>query len=209
MWDVIANDVISFVQDFFSIGSLPPRVNTTWITLIPKRSGAMEIGDFRPISMVDCLYKIISKVLTNRLKVVMPILVGETQTAFIAGRQIVDSALIANEVITWLRKTKKSGVLLKVDFQKAYDMVEWHFLDYVLQQMSFGSIWRAWINSCLATASILVLVNGTPTSPFPMQRGLRQGDPLSPFIFVLVVEVLSRLLHTASSGGFFRGLKVG
>jgi len=209
MWDVIGNDVISFVQDFFSIGSLPPRVNTTWITLIPKRSGAMEIGDFRPISMVDCLYKIISKVLTNRLKVVMPILVGETQTAFIAGRQIVDSALIANEVITWLRKIKKSGVLLKVDFQKAYDMVEWHFLDYVLQQMGLSSIWRAWINSCLATASILVLVNGTPTSPFPMQRGLRQGDPLSPFIFVLVVEVLSRLLHTASSGGFFRGLKVG
>jgi len=116
MWDVIGNDVISFVQDFFSTGSLPPRVNTTWITLIPKKSGAMEIGDFRSISMVGCLYKIISKVLTNRLKEVMPILVGENQTAFIAGRQIIDSALIANEVITWLSKTKKLGALLKVDF---------------------------------------------------------------------------------------------
>ena len=87
-------------------------------------------------------------------------------------------------------------------------MVEWHFLDSVLQQMGFGSIWRGWINSCLATTSVSVLVNGTPTSPFPMKRGLGQGDPLSPFLFVLVVEVLSRLLHTASSGGLFRGLKV-
>lgn len=127
MWDIIGKDVISFVHNFFSTGFLPPRVNTTWITLVPKKTDAKELGDFRPISMVGCLYKIISKILSRRLKEVMPFLVGHNQTGFIAGRQILDGALTANAIITWLTKSKKPGVLLKLDFQKAYDTVDWVF----------------------------------------------------------------------------------
>jgi len=139
----------------------------------------------------------------------MPVLVGENQIAFIAGRQILNGALIVNAVITWLRRTKKPGALLKIDVQKAYDIVNSFFLDSVLQQMAFGSVWRGWINSCLSIASISVLVNKTPTTPFPVKGGLQEGDPLSPFLFVLVVEVLSKVLYKASSNGIFRGLTVG
>ena len=107
-------------------------VNTTWITLVPKKTDAKELGDFRPIGMVGCLYKIISKTLSRRLKKVMSFLVGENQTTFIAGRQILNGALIANEIIAWLKKSNKPGVLLKLNFQKAYDMVDWVFFGLCL-----------------------------------------------------------------------------
>lgn len=95
--------------------------------------------------MVGCIYKIIAKTLVARLKTVMPGLISETQTTFISERQILDGALIANEVVHWLKKEKKMGVLIKLDFQKAYDSVRWSFVDKILQKMGFGMKWREWI----------------------------------------------------------------
>ena len=99
--------------------------------------------------------------------------------------------------------------MLKLDFQKAYDTIDWHNLDSMMKKMGFGNKWRGWIKSCLTNATIFILFNGTPCKPFKMGRGLRQGDPLSPFLFVIMVEVLSRMLTNATQLRLFKGLEVG
>jgi len=152
--------------------------------------------------------KIIAKILSKRLKQVLK-LVGETQTTFVTGRQILDGALIGNEVVDWLKKSRKKGALLKLDFQKAYDTIDWHLLDQVMQMMGFGEKWRRWIQECITKATILVVVNGKPTKPFRTRRGLRQGEPLSPLLFVLIAEVLNKMFQRAASNGLIRGIEVG
>ena len=134
----------------------------TWVALAPKVDEAIEVKQLRPISIVGCLYKIISKIFANRLKVMMPIIVGESQYGFVEKRQILDGALIANEVVWWMKKIKQA-IMLKLDFQKSYDMVRWDFLDMVLERMGFGLTWRRWISCCITSASMSILVNGSPS----------------------------------------------
>jgi len=150
MWSVIGEDFYAYIQNFFRTGNLHNSFNTTWVTLIPKKKGQLQVSDFRPISLVGSIYKLIAKILSRRLKGVLPSLVGETQTAFVAGRQILDGVLIANEVVYWLKKKKQKGVLLKLDFQKAYDTIDWDSLDLVLKEMGFGEKWRSWIQKCVS-----------------------------------------------------------
>ena len=138
MWSTIGEDFYSCILDFFENGRLHCSFNTTWVILIPKKKGVLEVNDFRPISLVGSVYKIIAKVLSKRLRRVLPSLIGETQSAFVEGRQIFDGALIAIEVVQWLKIKKKEGVLLKLDFQKAYDTIDWSSLELVQQEMGFG-----------------------------------------------------------------------
>ncbi|XP_016206246.1 uncharacterized protein LOC107646584 [Arachis ipaensis] len=196
-WDEIGAEFTAAVTDFFQTSRLPKDSNVTWVALAPKFVGAKEIKDLRPISMVGCVYKVISKVLVRRMRSVMPGLVGETQSAFVKDRKIHDGALIACETVHWLKERKKEAAIIKLDFQKVYDRVKWNFVDIVLQKMGFGRKWREWVMECVGTTSISVLVNGSPTKPFKIERGLRQGDPLSPFLFVLVVDVLHRMIGEA------------
>lgn len=105
-----------------------------------------------------------------------------------SGRQILDGVLIANEVIDRMKTSRKGGVVLKVDFEKAYDCVNWSFLRYILHRMGFGDLWISWIMECVSSASTSILVNGSPTKEFRLKQGLRQGDPLSLFLFNMVVE---------------------
>ena len=131
-------------------------MNTTWVTLVPKKQGnALGVNEFRPISMVGSIYKVIAKILSKRLQVILPRLVSDSQTAFIKGRQILDGALIANEVVGWLKKTKRSGALLKLDFEKAYDSVDRTSIDSVLKEMGFGMRWRQWIMHALQHPTFL------------------------------------------------------
>jgi len=209
MWSVIGDDFCTYILNFFATGTLHASFNTTWVTLIPKKKCVLEVTDFRPISFVGSLYKVIAKILSSRLKTVLPNLIGDSQTAFVSGRQILDGALIANEVVHWLKVKKKQGVLLKLDFQKAFDTIDWDSLVSVLEVMGFGSKWRNWIYKCISSASISVLINGVPSKPFKMGRGLRQGDPLSPFLFVIMPEVLNKMLQQAIRFQLFKGVTVG
>nr|XP_025638133.1 uncharacterized protein LOC112733407 [Arachis hypogaea] len=159
--------------------------------------------------MVECVYKVISKLLVRKMRAVMPGLVGETQSTFVKDRKIHDEALIACETVQWIRMRKLKAAIIKLDFQKAYDRVRWKFVDLVLLKMGFGQRWRTWVMECVSTSSMSVLINGSLFKPFKMERGLRQGDPLSLFLFVLVVDVLHRLLEEAVRNGRLSPLLVG
>ncbi|GAU43492.1 hypothetical protein TSUD_92030 [Trifolium subterraneum] len=139
----------------------------------------------------------------------MPKLISDTQSAFVQGRQILDGVLIANEVIDEAKRLKREAIFLKVDFDKAYDSVDWDFLDFVLGKMGFPMRWRNWIRVCISTSWVSVLIDGSPTDEFKMERGLRQGDPLSPFLFILVAEGFNVLMSKAVEVGNFVGYKVG
>ena len=166
------------------------------------RGGVEDLKDFRPISLIGSIYKLLAKVLANRLKLVVGKVVSNAQNSFVEGRHILDASLIANEIIDFWHKSKKEGVICKLDIEKAYDSINWHFLLKVLQCMGFGHKWTRWIWWCISTARFLIMVNWVPTGFFPSDRGLRQGDPLSLYLFVLGLEVLSIFLQRAMAEGY-------
>ncbi|RVW30293.1 Transposon TX1 uncharacterized 149 kDa protein [Vitis vinifera] len=137
-WDFVKDEVLGFFKDFYERGKFVRSLNSTFLVLIPKKCGAEDLSDFRPISLVGGLYKLLAKVLVNRLKKVVGKVVSSTQNAFVEGRQILNAALVANEVIDSVLKRKESGVLCKLDLEKAYDRINWDFLLSVMQRMGFG-----------------------------------------------------------------------
>ncbi|GKA81332.1 RNA-directed DNA polymerase, eukaryota [Tanacetum coccineum] len=166
------------------------------------------VEDFRPISLIGSLYKIIAKILANRLVGVLGDLVSEVQSAFVADRQILDGPLILNEVLQWCKAKKKQTFIFKIDFEKAYDSVRWDFLGDVLNRFGFGAKWCGWIQECLRSSRGSVLVNGSTTEEFQFYKGLKQGDPLSPFLFILVMESLHLSFKRVEDAGMFNGIKI-
>ncbi|KAL4320202.1 hypothetical protein GQ457_18G015870 [Hibiscus cannabinus] len=208
-WSSLKVEILNFFGSFFKGEMSDLSFNQSFVVLIPKRSNPVLIEDYRPISLVGCVYKLLSKVLAVRLREVMDRVIGVQQFAFCPGRQILDCSLIANEVIDHHKRKKLEGVIFKADFYKAYDTVDWGFLLFILKKLGFGSRWCQWIYSCISSASVSILVNGSPTVPFAIGRGLRQGCPLSPLLFNLVAEALSALLRKAIRLGFFSGFHIG
>nr|GEU55770.1 cysteine-rich receptor-like protein kinase [Tanacetum cinerariifolium] len=132
----------------------------------------------------------------------------QNHIAFLVGRQILDGCLIANEIINTVKHEDQRLLLFKVDFEKAFDSVNWDFLRDIMTQMGFGVKWRKWIGSCLSSTSISVLINGSPSKEFHMERGLRQGDPLSPLLFLLIAEALQVTITEACNKGVFKGVSL-
>uniref|UniRef100_A0A2N9H5P7 Reverse transcriptase domain-containing protein n=1 Tax=Fagus sylvatica TaxID=28930 RepID=A0A2N9H5P7_FAGSY len=208
-WAIVKDDIMAVLHDFHAHGTFEKSINATFIALIPKKPGAVECKDFRPISFISGVYKILSKVLANRLSLVLDKVVSASQNAFIGGRQILDSVLIANECLDSRLKSNTPGVLCKLDLEKAYDHINWNFLIYMLRRCGFSEKWRHWIYACISSVRFSVLVNGNSRGFFHTSRGLRQGDPLSPLLFLLIMEALSRMLDKACEGGFLTGFSVG
>ncbi|XP_048624014.1 uncharacterized protein LOC106417447 [Brassica napus] len=192
-WDIVKEDLTLMVNKFLLDGHIANGLNDTNICLIPKTTKPNNIAQFRPISLCNVSYKIVSKVLYQRLKKVLPGLISETQSAFVAGRQISDNIMIAQEMFHALR-TKPSGrnkrMAIKTDMSKAYDRMEWLFIEAVMRKMRFSETWITWIMRCITSVKYKVLMNGHPRGNIVPGRGLRQGDPLSPFIFILCTQAL-------------------
>ncbi|GKV15062.1 hypothetical protein SLEP1_g25863 [Rubroshorea leprosula] len=208
-WDVIKADVVSFLQEFQTNGKLVRGLNTSFTILVPKVENPVRIEEYKPISLVGVMYKILAKLLANRLQEVLGNKIGEQQMAFLKGRQLMDGVVIANEVIDEAKKKRKKAFLFKIDFEKAYDKVSWSFLDHMMQKMGFCEKWRLWIQECLRSSLISILVNGSPSRQFNVSRGLRQGDPLSPLLFLIIAEGLNGLVTEAIKNGKLEGVEVG
>lgn len=164
-WITVAPHVILEVQSFFSSGILPRNINNTHIRLIPKIPGPRKVADYRPIALCTVFYKIISKIITQRLQPVLKIS-GAKKRCFMA---------------------------VKTDMSKAYDRIEWDFIELVLKRLGFHQKWICWVMQCVSTVSYSFLLNGSAQGLVCPQRGIRQGDPLSPYLFILCSEVLSGL----------------
>ncbi|KAF5761553.1 putative RNA-directed DNA polymerase [Helianthus annuus] len=207
-WEIIKGDFLEFVTEFHSRGYLETGCNSSFISLIPKVKNPMVLNDYRPINLVGCMSKVVSKLLALRIKKVIHKIVGVEQSAYIKGRHILDGHLVVNELVSWVKKRKKKCLLFKVDFDKAFDSVDWSFLDEVMSHMGFGNKWRMWVMSGLHSGKASVLVNGSPTLEFRYRRGVKQGDPLSPFLFILVMEGLSVAMRKAVTNQVFNGINL-
>jgi hypothetical protein len=177
------------------------RLNRALIMLIPKKPDALEVGDFRPISLVHSFAKLFSKLLANRLRPKMEDLVSSNQSAFIKGRNLHDNFILVRQMARKINGRREPGALLKLDISRAFDSLSWPFLFEVLRRMGFPEAWLNWIAISLRTASTKILVNGVPGPRIPHARGLRQGDPLSPQLFVLAMEVITILICRATEQG--------
>lgn len=155
--------------------------------------------DLCPISLVHSVTKIISKVLASRLQAVLDQLINSYQAAFIKRRHILDNFFCAHILIHHLHVTKKPAALFKIDFERAFDNVNWCFLTELLTARGFFDLWIRWVSALLASSSSVVLLNGTPGPSFHCRRGFRQGDPLSPLLFNLCIDMLFRLIDKVVS----------
>jgi len=198
IWYLIKHEV-RIMFDQFHVDEVPPRCMLAYfVTLIPKVSSPFELKDFCPISLLGSLYKLLAKVLARRLAGVMNSIISSTQSAFLKGRNLVDGVLVVNELVGYPRKVKKECLIFKVDFEKAYDSVDWGFLEYMLYRVGMSEKWVAWMKACVCGGSKSILVNGCPTEEISIHRGLKQGDPLAPFLFLLVAEGFSGLMRKAT-----------
>ncbi|KAK9067117.1 hypothetical protein SSX86_014442 [Deinandra increscens subsp. villosa] len=193
---------------FFDSGVISCGCGSAFLALIAKKNDPRCPSDFRPICLIGVIQKVISKCLANRLKKVIHSVISDTQSAFISGRNIIDGPLMMNEILGWLKRSKGSAFLFKVDIEKAFDSLNWDFLQSILVQMGFPFRWCSWIDGILKASRVSVLINGSPTLEFQCSRGLRQGDPLSPFLFVIAMEALSCILRKAESAGLFSGVSL-
>jgi hypothetical protein len=210
-WHIIGEDVITAILSVLNSGHMLRKINHSHIVLIPKKQNPRLVAEYRPISLSNVVYKIISKVLANRLKTLLPNIISDSQSAFVPGRQITDNINVAFEMIHCLR-TRRSGrntqMALKLDMSKAYDRVEWDFLRKIMHKLGFDERWIQLVMMCVCTTSYSILLNGEPTGYITPTRGIRQGDPLSPYLFLLCAEGLSALLREAEMTDKIHGVAI-
>ncbi|KAL2532785.1 Reverse transcriptase domain-containing protein [Abeliophyllum distichum] len=189
-WHVVGNDVCGVVEEFFSSSSLLKKINHSVVVLVPKSTHAPSVGDYRPISCCNVIYKIISKLLASRLVPVMDTLVNKVQYAFIQGRCMAKNIHLAQELLRhYNRKRISPRCMVNIDLGKAYDSVHWDFLRSVLQGMNFPPVFVNWIMQCVTTTAYSIAINGNLYGFFKGKKGLRQGDPLSHFCLSFVWSI--------------------
>ena len=206
-WDIIKVDVLAALQQLHRMdGSSLEKVNKAFIMLLPKRPDARNLRDFRPISLVHSFDKLFTKILSRHLAPKLDSQVANNQSAFIKKRCIQDNFMLVRQSAKRLHERKQSSLLLKLDIAQAFDSISWQFILEVLEHKGFGSRWCAWIAMLFLIASTRVLINGIPGNPILHRRGVCQGDPISPMLFILAMDSLSSLFSKAENEGLLQPL---
>ncbi|KAH9708700.1 reverse transcriptase domain-containing protein [Citrus sinensis] len=210
-WHIVGGDVIAVCLNFIDNCEFPDELNATAIVLIPKKSKPEYLADLRPIALCNVLYKIVAKMLANRMKAVLSSIISENQSAFVSRRAITDNILISAEIMHYLKRKRqgKTGIAaLKIDMSKAYDRIEWGFLKAMMLKLGFAARWVELILLCVSTVTYKVIQGNKEVGPIVPSRGLRQGDPLSPYLFIICAEGLSSLLRKQERAGLMHGVRV-
>jgi hypothetical protein len=207
-FDLVGDDLLQMVEDSRKKGKIYGSLNSTFLALIPKENNSASFNDYRPISLCNLIYKVISKVLANRIKPILERCLSAEQLGFLKGRRIQDAIGAAHESLHNIKKKNSKSLVLKLDLKKAFDSIDWEYLRLILLTVGFGVKITDWVMSCVTSANFAVLINGEATKFFKSERGLRQGCPLSPYLFIMIMEGLSLLLSKSISDHLISGIKV-
>jgi hypothetical protein len=200
-WPIIAEDFYKLCDAFYEGNLCLQSINSSFITLIPKIDNPSKVGDYRPISLLNSSIKLLTKILAERLQRVIMRLIHKNQYGFIKSRSIHDCLAWAFEYLHICKVSKKALVIIKLDFEKAFDRIEHQAILEVLKHKGFGQRWVKWIEDILGSGTSSVLLNGVPGKTFHCRRGVRQGDPLSPLLFVLAADLLQTVINNAKDQG--------
>ena len=207
-WDIIQKDLVKMVRKSQNCSKIGGSTNSSFLALIPKEKGAQNFSKFRLISLCNTGYKIITKVMANRIKKILPRIILENQGGFIQGRQIQYNIILVQEAIHSSCQRKEKGMIVKLDLANAFDKVRLNFLFAVMHKLGFHPKLVNWIKSCISGPWITPLVNGRPANFFQASRGLRQGCPLSPLLYVIQASVLSFQLDKRTQQHSLMGLSI-
>lgn len=210
-WSVIGADIVNLVSNFFKDGTISQGLNDTNVVLITKKKSPIKIKELRPISLCNVLVKVITKVAANRLKEVLEDIISETQSAFIPGRLISDNMMVSFEVMHYLRRKRRGNegfMTIKLDMSKAYDRVEWAYLRAIMRKMRFSDRWIHLVIICVSSVSYKIVHGVYETCTIVPSCGIRQGDPLSPYLFIICAEGLSALIRNYESHRWIQGIQV-
>ncbi|XP_031091113.1 uncharacterized protein LOC115996111 [Ipomoea triloba] len=217
-WAIVGNHLTTYTRDFLNTGIIPEGLNDRLVALIPKIKHLDKLSHFRPISLCNVIYKLITKILTNRIKGIVREAIGPEQSSFVLKRQITDNIMVFQEILQSMKK--KTGavgqMVIKIDLEKAYDRLSWQFIRETLEEVGFRTDWIQKVMQCIETAKLSVLWDGELSVLWDGEqldwikpkRGIRQGDPISPYIFVLCMERLSHIIKEATINETCRGIKI-
>jgi len=203
-WQIIKTDFLRLFIDFFANCTDLTSINSSYIALVPKKPNPETVDDFRPISLLNYSVKCIMKLLSTRLQSVILRLVHANQYGFIKGRTIQDCLAWAFQFLHFCHHSKKEIIILKLDFEKAFDKIEHQVILEVMKYKGFPTSWIKWTEAVLKSGNSSVLLNGLPSKPFSYRRGVRQGDPLSPLLFVLAADLLQTIVNKAWQIGLLK-----
>ena len=206
----MGKSVLEEIGKIFLDRKIPEFLNRTHITLILKIQGLETLGNYRPISLCNTVYKVVTKIIVSRVRPFLEKLISPLQSTFVLGRKSVDNAIIVQEIIHSLSK-KRGNVgymALKIDLEKTYDKLEWSFIRDMMIRANFPEDLVELIMSCVSTILTKIMVNGEALEPIYLLRGIRQGDPLSPYLFILCMEFLGQLIQEKCHAKLWQPVKV-
>eukprot|EP00253_Pinus_taeda_P031168 PITA_31168 len=206
-WHIIKADPFKLIKNFHKTKRVLSAINATFLTLIPKSDHADSPDKFRPIALCNVIYKILSKLMANGLKPILPSIISQEQSGYVEGRQITDSIILSQEVLHSIKTQKIPGMIIQLDLSKAFDKISWTYIREILQAFGFNQIWINWIMELVSGAFFSIMLNGGPLQPFLPSRGISQGDPLSPFLFVIMAEGLGRSISQEIQTNQLKGIK--
>lgn len=200
LWPEIGPAIVSLMEEIIQDKKLHPDLNRGLQSLIPKGGCRAVLGNYRPISVLPALYKLLAKVMANRVRDKLPLWIKASQTGFVKNRYILNNVFLAYEAMEWAHESKQDMIFLMIDFEKAYDRINWTFLCEAIKKMGISQEWVDRSAAFYKGATSSILVNGEATEEFELEKGVRQGCPLAPYLFLFVQDVVGHMLCDPAHG---------